>query len=175
MKLFDDDEIGDDVPIDPENPEAVVGNVLSKKVDKIFHNDYNTGNLDFEEFDAPKVDSNFSNENLMDCYDSYNFFRAQELEKFVDQYFTESEHGKILSFKKKIPKQLLGKIFTSIRIRFEGSDYSDVEIFSGIAEYFAISYDILYENAPAIYREALVRELNDKYKVLARRKLKNLF
>jgi hypothetical protein len=144
--------------------------------DKIFDNDYNTGNLDFEEYtNLPKVDSFYAEDNLRDCYDSYEYSRKMTLETLVDEYFAETEFGKVFASKKKIPKQILPQVFVSIKERFAGSDYSGSEIFTTIADYFGINYEILYENIPSIYRAELVRELDEKYGVLRRRGVKKLF
>lgn len=143
--------------------------------DKIFSNDYNTGNLDFEEYNLPKVESFYAESNLDDCYDSYEYHRKKVLEDRVDQYFKESEHGKILVTKKKLPKQVLPLVYVSIRERFIDNDYLGSEIFIGIAEYFGVNYEVLYENIPSIYREELVRELDDKYGMLKKKGVKRLF
>jgi hypothetical protein len=50
-----------------------------------------------------------------------------------------------------------------------------VEYFITIADYFGMSYEVLYENIPAIYREALVKELDDKYSILKKKGIRKLF
>jgi hypothetical protein len=177
-KLFDNDENHDDEDFnegfsieEPEDEEYV------PKVshDKIFSNDYNTGNLDFEEYTLPKVDSFYAEDNLRECYDSYEYNRKKILEAKVDEYFLESEPGKVLGNKKKLPKQVLPQVYVAIRERFTSNDYAGSEIFITIAEYFSINYEVLYENIPSLYREELVRELDDKYGVLKKRGVKRLF
>ena len=143
--------------------------------DKIFSNDYNAGNLDFEEYNLPHVDSFYAEENLKDCYDSYEYNRKKELEAKVDKHFTESESGKILGNRKKLSKQVLPLVYVSIRERFTNREYTGAEIFTTIADYFGINYEVLYENIPSIYREELVRELDEKYGVLKKRGVKRLF
>jgi hypothetical protein len=143
--------------------------------DKIFGNDYNTGNLDFEEYTLPKVDSFYAEDNLRECYDSYEYNRKKVLEEKVDLFFLESEAGKVLGNKKKLPKQVLPQVYVAIREKFTGNDYTGSEIFIAIAEYFSINYEVLYENIPSLYREELVRELDDKYGVLKKRGVKRLF
>ena len=55
-KLFDgQEEIDDELPVVPDEEDEI--SVRVPKRDKIFNNDYNTGNLDFEEYDMPKVDT----------------------------------------------------------------------------------------------------------------------
>jgi hypothetical protein len=146
-----------------------------KHRDKIFENDYNTGNLDFEEYNLPKVDQFYAETNLDDTYDAYEYSRKINLEKLVDQYFKETEHGKLFGNKKKLPKQVLSQVFVSIREKFINNDFSGSEIFSTVADYFRMNYEVLYENIPSVYREELVKELDEKYSILAKRGLKKLF
>jgi hypothetical protein len=178
-KLFDDPEDDDSLDDnysnydgDDEDTEA------APKVfhDKIFSNDYNTGNLDFEEYsNLPKVDTFYAEDNLRECYDSYEYNRKKDLESKVDQFFNESDAGRALGNKKKLPKQVLPQVYISIRERFNNNDYTGSEIFTTIADYFSINYEVLYENIPSIYREELVRELDEKYGVLKKKGVKRLF
>jgi hypothetical protein len=178
-KLFDEHE---EEPID-NVPEKAVADTeeeedfiqIFKNRDKIFNNDYNTGNLDFEEFDLPKVDTFYAEQTLSDCYDSYEYMRKKKLEEMVDAYFRESEFAESLATKKKIPKQVLPLVFVAIRKNFKEYEYTGSEIFTSIADYFGINYEVLYDNIPSIYREQLVRELDDKYGVLKKRGVKRLF
>lgn len=182
-KLFDN-EYEDEDPIVPETNSPYANKnddeddeiqLHTFKRDKIFNNDYNTGNLDFEEYDMPKVDTFYAAQNLDDCYDSHEYQRKKQLEELVDKYFKDCEYSKVLSMKKKMPKQLLPLVFVAIREKFVENDFTGCEIFSTIADYFALNYEVLYENIPSIYREQLVRELDDKYDVLKKRGVKRLF
>lgn len=159
--------------IEDDEDEEIVQ--IKFKRDKIFNNDYNTGNLDFEEYDLPRVDISYAEQNLAECYDSHEYIRLKHLEEYVDLYFKESEFFAILSYKKKIPKQIIPLVFTSIRGKFVTNEFSCSEIFSTIADYFGLNYEILYENIPSLYREQIVRELDDKYGVLKKRGVKRLF
>lgn len=180
-KLFDNNEEdhSEDENLKPDNfPEEEDDEEFiptPKSRDKIFENDYNTGNLDFEEYNMPKVDVFYAETHLSDTYDSYEYARKQKLEELVDEYFKETEHGKILGNKKKLPKQVLPQVFVSIREQFTNNDFTGSEIFTTIADYFGMNYEVLYDNIPSIYREQLVRELDDKYGILKKRGLKRLF
>ena len=181
-KLFDnedeepkEDEFADGYRIEEDEVDEDAEYVPKIAHDKIFANDYNTGNLDFEEYTLPKVDSFYAETNLRDCYDAYEYNRKKELEAKVDEYFLASEPGQVLGNKKKLPKQVLPQVYVAIREKFKGNDYTGSEIFICIAEYFSINYEVLYENIPSLYREELVRELDDKYGVLKKRGVKRLF
>ena len=177
-KLFDngDEPLDEDDNLNDDQQDDTDEEFIPKlSHDKIFGNDYNTGNLDFEEYNLPKVDTFYAEDNLRECYDSYEYNRKKELEAKVDTYFIESEPGQVLGNKKKLPKQVLPQVYIAIREKFTNNDYTGSEIFITIAEYFGINYEVLYENIPSIYREELVRELDDKYGVLKKRGVKRLF
>lgn len=181
-KLFDqnpDDEKPDDeLKHDEEEDDEIVDESNSKifNRDKIFDNDYNTGNLDFEEYaNIPKVDVFYEEENLKEYYDSFEYHRNLELQKLVDEFFKNTEYGKAFATKKKLPKQVLPTVFVSMKEQFKGRDFTDTEIFTGIADYFGINYEVLYENIPSVYRADLVKELDDKYGILKRKGVKRLF
>ena len=181
-KLFDNNE--EEEPIDDESlkldnfteeDEDTEFIPTLKSRDKIFENDYNTGNLDFEEYNLPKVDAFYAESNLSDTYDSYEYAKKLQLEELVDEYFKETEHGKVLVNKKKLPKQVLAQVFVSIREQFTDNDFTGSEIFTTIADYFGMNYEILYNNIPAIYKEEIVKELDEKYGLLKKKGLKRLF
>lgn len=177
-KLFDngDEPLDEDDNLNDDQQDDTDEEFIPKlSHDKIFGNDYNLGNLDFEEYNLPKVDTSYAEDNLRECYDSYEYHRKKELEAKVDTYFIESEPGQVLGNKKKLPKQVLPQVYIAIREKFINNDYTGSEIFITIAEYFGINYEVLYENIPSIYREELVRELDDKYGVLKKRGVKRLF
>lgn len=145
------------------------------KHDKIFQNDYNTGNLDFEEFGPPKVDQEFIDAHMESSYDSANYYAKMQNMERVDEFFKSSEIGQVIGQKKKIPKQLIPRLYLSMKDCFSKDELSESEFFIIIAEYFGVSYEVFYENIPAIYREALVRELDNKYSVLKKKGIRKLF
>lgn len=169
--LFDDEELKDEeidsdlVEISPKNP----------KLDRIFNNDYNTGNLDFEEYGPPKVDADYAESYMESYYDSNEYYAKMKAMEKIDAQFRASEPGKIIGLKKKIPKQMLSRIYLVIKEAFKNGELTEVEYFLAVADYFGMSYEILYENIPAIYRETIVRELDSKYSVLKKRGIKKLF
>jgi hypothetical protein len=173
-KLFDDEDYENE---NFEENDSQEDSENEKKFyrDKIFNNDYNVGNVEYELFDIPKVDQFYADSNLENCYDSFEYSRKMNLEQLVDSHFKNTIYGKMFAYKKKIPKQLLSQVFTSVRDQFNNSDYTGSEIFIGIAEYFGINYEVLYENIPSVYREELVRELDEKYSMLKKKRIRKLF
>ena len=89
-KLFDngDEPLDEDDNLNDDQQDDTDEEFIPKlSHDKIFGNDYNTGNLDFEEYNLPKVDTFYAEDNLRECYDSYEYNRKKELEAKVDTYF----------------------------------------------------------------------------------------
>lgn len=158
---FDDEDF--DTPTEP-------------KRDKIFNNDFNIGNLDYERFDhLPQIDQTYTDNLLGECYNSYEFARKQRLEVLIDDYVKNTKHVELLDSNKKIPKRILPLIYEAIVKQFKDGEFTSSERFIAIAEYFSIKYEILYENIPSLYREDLVRELDETYEILKRKGLKRLF
>lgn len=179
-KLFDEENVQHNKDEEMENkhfPEEEHEDVeIFPNRDKIFDNDYNTGNINFEEYsDLPRVDSFYAEDNLKDCYDVFEYSRKFNLEVLVDKYFKNTEYGKVFSSRKKIPKQVLPQVFLTIREQFVNNDYTGSEIFMCIADYFGVNYEIFYQNIPPIYRAELVKELDEKYDILSKKGLKKLF
>ena len=143
--------------------------------DKIFNNDFNTGNLEFEEYGPPKVDQDFIDQHMDNYYDSNNYHANIEIMKRLDDFFTGSEIGKSIGMKRKIPKQIIPKLYISLKDCFKEGELTESEFFTVLAEYFNMSYEVFYENIPAIYRESIVRELDIKYDVLKRKRQHKLF
>jgi len=144
--------------------------------DKIFNNDFNIGNLEFEKFEhLPQIDQTYSDNLLGECYNSIDYARKQALEVLIDEFFKKTEYTEYLESKKKIPKRILPLIYVSIVEQFKGEEFTPSERFIAIAEYFGIRYEMLYENIPLLMREALVRELDETYEILKRKGLKKLF
>ena len=168
-KALFEEEFEEEVQSNEESTESVL------KHDKIFQNDYNTGNLDFEEFGPPRVDQDFIDAHMESSYDSANYHTKMQNMERVDDFFKESEMGKIIGQKKKIPKQMIPRLYIAMKDCFGKDELSESEFFIIIAEYFGVSYEVFYENIPAIYREALVRELDNKYSVLKKKGIRKLF
>lgn len=148
---------------------------LVSKRDKIFNNDYNTGNLEFEEYGPPKVESEYAEAHMESYHNSNEYYFNLRVMERIDDHFRGSDTGKIIGLKKKIPKQLLSKIYLNVREAFTPGELSEKEYFINLAEYFGMSYEVLYENIPAIYRELIVRELDNKFGVLKRKGIRKLF
>lgn len=169
-----DDRI-DDQSDDPEDDcdEKAYTGLYAR--DKIFDNDFNLGNYDYEVFDTPSVEEMYASENLDECYDSFEYNRRKKLEMLIHEYFNESDIDESIKNKRRISKQSMPYIYMEIRKKMNTNEYSPSEIFMTMADYFGINYEIFYDNLPFVYKEELVKEMDEKHGILKKRKIKKLF
>jgi len=145
-----------------------------KKVDKIFGNDFNTGNLDSEKFPDIQIEFGYASSILDDCYNTEDYNEKKELLQLTVDVFTKSQWGN-LSLEKKFSKELQPFIFNDLYKGMEGKGYTSIDIFICIAEFMDVSYERIYEIAGLKMKEQLINELESKYKTLSRKKINRLF
>lgn len=152
-----------------------INEVKKKEIprDKIFGNDFNTGNLKSDHMPNIKIETSFSSSYLDDCYDAEEYAVRKDLMKKVYEAFTKSQWSN-LTLDKKFPKELMPYIFNDI-YKSLADDYPTVDIFICIAEFMDVSYEKVYEIVGIKVKERLLNELEVKYKVLSRRKINRLF
>jgi hypothetical protein len=158
-----------------ENPEEVEGSPLeTKKVqlgDKIFgaHNNSTSSGEHRESFD---MDS--GHKLLEDSYDEEEYLHRKKLEEKVYEAF-QSSRWYPLSYKKKIPKDLIPHLFQDVLEKLEETEFSFSEKFVVICDFIAIPYLKAYELIPVKYKEIIINELESKFSILTKRKIKRLF
>ena len=158
-----------------ENPEEVEGSPLeTKKVqlgDKIFgaHNNSTSSGEHRESFD---MDS--GHKLLEDSYDEEEYLHRKKLEETVYEAF-QSSRWYPLSYKKKIPKDLIPHLFQDVLEKLEETEFSFSEKFVVICDFIAIPYLKAYELIPVKYKEIIINELESKFSILTKRKIKRLF
>jgi hypothetical protein len=146
--------------------------VEQKKLgDKIFgaHNNPSKEQDYSENFE---IDQN--NKLVEEHYDEQEYLRRKRLEELIYEAFQTSRWFP-LSYKKKIPKDLVPHIFQEILEKIEDKEYSFSEKFVSICDYIQIAYAKAYEIIPIRYKEIIINELESKYQVLSKKKIKRLF
>ena len=96
------------------------------------------------------------------------------MEELVYEAFQESRWFPI-SYKKKIPKDLVPHLFQEVLDKLEETEYSFSEKFVSICDYVQIPYAKAYEITPIKYKEIIINELEVKYSILTKKKIKKLF
>lgn len=146
---------------------------LNKKKlgDKIFgaHNNP-TKDAEYDETFDVDQDHKF----LETYYDEEEYIHRKKLEESVYEAFQTSRWFP-LSYKKKIPKDLIPHLFQEVLEKLEGTESTFSEKFVCICDYIQIPYSKAYEIAPIKYREIIINELEIKYKILSKKNIRRLF
>ena len=148
--------------------------VEEKKIqlgDKIFgaHNNSNSTNEYKESFELDTA-----NRILEDSYDEEEYLHRKKLEETVYAAFQASRWYP-LSYKKKIPKDLVPHLFQDVLEKLENSEFSFSEKFVVICDFVSIPYAKAYEQIPVKYKEIIINELEAKFSILSKRKIRKLF
>ena len=140
------------------------------KEDKIFNNKFNTGEVEYEVFGKITVKNEFSSGDL---YEDYNESKLQE---DIYKIFIESKYYGDYTKNKKVPKSEVAEIYYYFDERLpDTAELTAVDKFINIAEFMSISYEVLYQELAPVYKEKLLRELDNKYSIFSKRKIKRLF
>lgn len=145
-----------------------------KKVDKIFGNDFNTGNIDSERFPDIQIEAGYADSILSDCYNMEDYMEKKKLLELTVEVFKNSQWGN-LPLDKKFSKELQPFIFNDLYKGMDGQNFTTIDIFICIAEFMDVSYERIYEIAGLKMKEQLINEFEDKYKILSRKKINRLF
>lgn len=145
-----------------------------KKVDKIFGNDYNTGNIDSERFPVIQIEAGYADSILSDCYNMEDYTEKKNLLELTVEVFNISQ-WKDLPLDKKFSKELQPFIFNDLYKGIDGRGYTVTDMFICIAEFMDITYERVYEIAGLKMKERLINELEDKYRTISKRKISRLF
>lgn len=158
-----------------EKPEEETAAPEKSKKDKIFFNDFNTGNIDVEALPSIKIDIGYAKSNLDDCYNADEYAERKDLLEKVYAAFKESQWKNLPLVGKKFSKELQPYIFNDLFKAVDGQGHTTIDMFIAIAEFMDISYEKIYEIAGLKMKERLIHELENKYKILSKKNIKRLF
>lgn len=147
------------------------------KEDKIINNSFNNGELNYQEFTmAIKVDSKVS-DLYEDQYGDLIEYRSKQLiNDKIHEIFLKSPYYEKYKNPKRVDKNDMIKMYYFFKDAvMEFKNFSTMQIFIGFAEFFQINYDQLYGEIRVLDKEALLKELNEKYNLKGRIKTKRLF
>ena len=145
---------------------------------KILNNDYNSGNIDYDIFVgemkiSPIVSSQYEDQTTDDIEGYHN---TRMLDKEVYDIFLKSPYYAKYKNPKKIDKNDLVKMYYYFKeLLVKSQKYTHVEIYIAFSEFFQVNYDVLYSEIGVLDKEALLRELSEKYKVKHKITTKRLF
>jgi len=109
-----------------------------------------------------------------DSYDEEEYLHRKKLEESVFSAF-QSSRWYPLSYKKKIPKDLIPHLFQDVLEKLEDTEFGFSEKFVVICDFINVPYTKAYDLIPSKYKEIIVNELDNKYGVLSGKKIKRLF
>ena len=159
----DEEEEDDDQDIKPEVKKQLGDKIFGAHNNPTKDNDYN------DSFDLDQ-----SHTILSESYDEEDYNHKKRLEELVYEAFQESRWFP-LSYKKKIPKDLVPHLFQEVLEKLEETEYSFSEKFVSICDCVQIPYAKAYEITPIKYKEIIINELEVKYNILTKKKIKKLF
>ena len=139
--------------------------------DKIF-GAYNNPNNDNSHQESYEI--NVNHVFLEGSYDEEEYLHRKKLEETVFAAF-QSSRWYPLSYKKKIPKDLIPHLFQDVLEKLEETEFGFSEKFVVICDFINVPYTKAYELIPAKYKETIINELEEKFGVLSKRKIKRLF
>jgi len=132
---------------------------------------------DEEEVEGVQYDPILDYKRIQD-YDSYeNFDYVYHMEKLnakIEEIFKKSRWV-IINPNKKIPKDLIPLIFQDLLKELENTEFTMVEKFVGICDFMDINYLKAYESIHIKYKELIVQEIDKKYNILKKRRIRKIF
>lgn len=146
--------------------------------DKIINNSYNAGEIEYVFFNSPmKIDDKVSDqykETFSENIIELKTFKMLEEKIYI--YFKDSEFFEKYKIPKRVDKSDMIKMYYFFKNKLvKHKAYSNMEIFIGFAEFFQINYDQLYTEIGVRDKEELLKELQERYGVEKKIKVKKLF
>lgn len=100
------------------------------------------------------------------------FKRVDDLIKGSEfEHLNEVTEGGVI---KKLNKVQINKVFYYI-IEHLGSSYTRIDLFSVLSDYFDVFPNKFYNSLSNKFKDELIKELDDKYNILEKRKIRKLF
>ena len=107
-------------------------------------------------------------------YNDEEYRHLSALNEKIYEVFHESRWC-ALGPNKKIPKDLIPFIFQEMFEATMETDFSMVEKFVAVCDFMNVSYQKAYELIHMKYREDIVTEMDKKYGILSKKKIKKIF
>jgi hypothetical protein len=141
----------------------------------------------------PSVDSNYESEFLEKEKNFDEYTLKQNLINDIYNYLIDSKWGEYIVTStsdlnheetnentprlksNKINQSYMGEVYSEVVNQFSNTFHSKIDIFDSITKIFDISYEKLYEYIHVNEKENLIKELDEKYGVLSKKKIRSLF
>ena len=96
------------------------------------------------------------------------------LNKLVYEIFHRSRWS-ALGPNKKMPKDLIPYVFQDLLEEMENTEFTMVEKFVSICDFMNVSYLKAYELVHMKYKEIIVNEMDQKFGIVSKKKIKKIF
>jgi len=141
--------------------------------DKIFNNTYGEQDLS-----GQKINFTVSS-SWVDSMDPDDKQHYDSLFEVIDKLIKGSEFEHLNEATpdgviKKLNKVQINKVFFYI-IENTGSDYTRIDLFSVLSDYFDVFPNKFYNSLSNKFKDELIKELDAKYNILEKRKIRKLF
>ena len=150
-----------------------------RKRDKIFGNDYNEGNIEFEFYDSSVVKSAGESALSANMFtdNSFNSWEREQLGEELYNIFLESDFYEKFSKtkKKKVPKADVFKIYYYFKSNVQKRKYTCVQIFTEICNFMNLNYKNTFDILMPLDKQDIIGELDGEYNIFKKKKTKRLF
>lgn len=164
-----------DITEQNEESENTLDKTKEERRDKIFGNDYNQGNLDLDYNKPLQIDLGFQNEYLNDCYSPEEYTAHHELLTKIYAFIESSKWAYILKRKKKVTNENIPQIYSYLKNNLNEKHSTNIQIFTAISDAVDIPFKTLYDNIGSKYKEEILSELDNKFSIFKKKKIKRLF
>jgi len=138
--------------------------------DKILDNSYNSGTIEFENYNNFAIDPAFK-----DTIDDYSKYHNYKLYEILNNIIENSKWKEYKTTNKKISKFDISEYFEYMRSNFKETIYSEIEIFITMADIVNVNYKLFYDMIPNQYKAILLKELDKNYNIFKNIKSTKLF
>ena len=107
-------------------------------------------------------------------HDDEDYIHLTALNDLVYEVFHKSRWC-ALGPNKKIPKDLIPFVFQDLLEAMEQTEFSMVEKFVSICDFMNVGYLKAYELIHMKYKETIVNEMDQKFGIVSKKKIKNIF
>ena len=103
-----------------------------------------------------------------------NYVHLSALNDLVYEVFHKSRWSALVH-KKKIPKDLIPFVFQDLLEAMEQKEFTIVEKFVAICDFMEVQYLKAYELIHMKYKELIVNEMDQKFGIVSKRKIRKIF
>jgi hypothetical protein len=144
--------------------------------DKIFGNTFNTGDIEFEVLGKIKVQDEYNYFSPEFTDNSHESFGKIEIQKELYNLFENSIYFSKYSKIKRVPKNDMGKIYYYFAEPLhKKKKYTHVEIFTEVCGFMNLNFKEMFHLLSPIEKQLIIKELDDSFDILKRKKIKRLF